>query len=494
MDEFATPAWQPVQPATRGEILRQAAAAPWLYPRFCYTLASQMTAVFGSRLGFVLGPMRRIKLVKRFLRGAHLGWLLARYLLADKGPLPPQAYPLYGELFGFWGVAIIATDYVVDTHMADSRSAHLFLEKYLEILHDRDFSWESASFEAAADSFGLGRKVPSPEAEFLALGLGRLLKGRVEELRGAWPASPRWNVAWHHAEEDWLGRTRDLLAGQWRSLGQFHLTATHNWKWYCEEVLNQKTLNFFLAPLALYCLTSEAINRYEVLEKSFLWLNSFYLHWQLMDDLGDLIEDTRHGLVTSPGFILLSQGQLAAKIKPISPSLEERIPGQDNENMNILKELVNSILESKLITGEFGSVELHRDLEVLSNPKKRGPSLEALVNLARKCTFQALANLPSEYRLSLPELCARRITQKERYISLLKSGETDLTVAAVLESGTASRIIRTARDPERRAALRARWPQSDDPDLGAVLRLLYRLMHRAGERAVTLVQARGPRA
>lgn len=488
MPKFTVTCPQPLRTATVGETLRQVAPLSWLYPRFLGRLFFQVGKAFGPRLGSVWRPLRQIKLVKRYLRGAHLGWLLARYLLRENSPLPSRGYPLYADFFGSWGVAIIASDYVLDSHMAAPGAAQRFLEDFLRIMQGREVRWEAALTAAAGDKpLNPGRDARSLEAEFLALGLGRLVKQNLERLRRAWPDRPHWRVAWQHNEEEWLNRTRELLKGQLKSLEQFYLSEAHNWKWYYEEVLNQKTINFFFAPIPLYCLTSTALKKYEILKYSFLLLNSTYFHWQLIDDIADLIDDTREGMVTSPGYLLISQGQLASELQKYF-DLDNNDIYTDRLHHIVDHKIINPILESGLLIEEFCSPTLWHELLAHRDRKTRNEGGEAPVTLARRWVRRALANLPPEEGLSLPELCARKAAQKENYLKAMANGEAEAAVALVLESGAAQRLLSVAQDAERVARLSAGLRLIDDPALLAILRAVQRLLQRACQRAVHLLE------
>ena len=104
---------------------------------------------------------------------------------------------------------------------------------------------------------------------------------------------------------------RPFLTAQINSRDQKLLDPAHDWGWYFAEVLDQKTLGFALAPMNIWCRDGAGIERRRKLDRALLTLNSGYCHWQLLDDLADLKSDTEQGLITAPGFILLSQGTIA---------------------------------------------------------------------------------------------------------------------------------------------------------------------------------------
>ena len=101
--------------------------------------------------------------------------------------------------------------------------------------------------------------------------------------------------------------------------------------------------------------------------------------------------------------------------------------------------------------------------------------------------------LPSEDRLSLSELCARRITQKEDFFKAMVKGDADTAVAVILKSGSARRLLNVAQDAERRARLGSRLLLIDDPALLAILRALQGLMQRACRRATHLLERFPPK-
>ena len=84
---------------------------------------------------------------------------------------------MYGDLFGSWGVAVIATDYVLDSHMASPGAAHAFLQDFLRIIQGREILVEVAlPAVPAGKHVNLHKTARSPQAEFLALGLGHIVR------------------------------------------------------------------------------------------------------------------------------------------------------------------------------------------------------------------------------------------------------------------------------------------------------------------------------
>ncbi len=492
MDELTAICRQPFHPVTWGETIWQAAAIFRFYPHFLGTLFSQAPRVFGPRLRAVLRPMQRTKLVPRYLRGAHLGWLLARYLLRDHANLSSRDYTVYGDFFGSWGVAIIATDYVLDSHLASPEAAPVFLEDFLEILQGwNDAGQTSPTAEAGEKP---GHPYPSADAVCLALGLGRLVRANTEKLRRIWPEAPGWRAAWQVGKHTWLKRTKALLAGQLKSLKQFDLTEENNWKWYYEEILNQKTINFFLAPIALYCLTPTALKKYEILKEYFLSLNSRFFHWQLMDDIADITADTRDGMITSPGYVLISQAQLASHFQNYIGFLNNDIDISNKTISSIAEQnIISPALETCLLIEEFCPPLLWDEIQAYRQ-KADNNRITLPPKLAQRCARTALSNLPSDERLSMSELIARRVAQKTSYMQAMASGDRDAAVAQVLESGAAYRLLGVAQDAHRIAGLKAKLRHLDDPALLAVLRILHGMMARACRRAVRIIQGSYPPA
>src|SRR5262249_24773109 len=142
-----------------------------------------------------------------------------------------------------------------------------------------------------------------------------------------------------------------FLTAQIDSRDQKSLDPVHDWSWYLTEVLNQKTLGFALAPMTICCRDQAGIERRTELTRALLTLNSGYCHWQLLDDIADLQGDTAGGLITAPGFILLSQGEIG---RLFCERVDQRHTPGDADG----RQLLAAVRRSRLLCDEFLSSPL----------------------------------------------------------------------------------------------------------------------------------------
>ena len=205
---------------TATETLRLLATASRVLPRLlCRSLAA-LTETFGVGLRRLWKPMRTIKMGKRFLTGACLGYWISSYLLADRRFLTPRLHRLHGEIFGCWGVAIIAMDYVLDAFLKEEDRARGFLEHFSRILAS---ARAPQGHDGAASPPWPALPPPASPAEELALGLAGILRGRLDGARTALKPYPAWARAFEPVYQLFFQRAEALLRGQLLSLRQFQV-------------------------------------------------------------------------------------------------------------------------------------------------------------------------------------------------------------------------------------------------------------------------------
>jgi hypothetical protein len=197
-------------------------------------------------------------------------------------------------------------------------------------------------------------------------------------------------------------------------------------------------------------------SRFVALDRGLRILNRYYRHWQLVDDVADLVDDTEIGLVTAPGFILLSQGNLARSFL-------------DGEFSTLDEAAVADFaLRTGLISGHF--------VELLLPPPKKTDGPVWLIS-------RALQNSASEESLDLEALAMLRVNQAWRYRDAIGSGNSSGALAAVDESRVAERIL-GGHDACRRRI--ARWRIRASGAEGRTLMILDGLMlhtlHKARRR------------
>lgn len=263
---------------------------------------------------------------------------------------------------------------------------------------------------------------------------------------------------------EFLGEMRYFLASQAMSRDQTIICDAHDWSWYCLKVLNQKTLGFFTAPMSLWTRTQEDRGRSRELIEKFVSLNDGYLHWQLLDDVADVSKDTMDGLVTAPGYILLSQGSLAQ-------AWLNQETGAGHERASIVELLTKSLL----LCDWFHNSPLLDSVRQCIGFSSSDAAFENLP-VAIHCS---LANTSTDLRLSVEELSVRRIEQAGRYAASMKSRNWGEAIRWLNESAAAGRIVFAVNDERRRTDTLMRLGEVADTSLFRVLYILERLIRRA---------------
>jgi hypothetical protein len=453
------------QPAL-SEVARLALALAWLYPRLLLGLRRDLRRAIGGRPAGLGEAEQAAKRRRRFLTGAMLGYAASRYLYCGDRRGGAR-HVLNAEIYGLWGITIIALDRSVDAGQLGGEAAAVFLEQGLARMLRRPSGLGPAGPALA----GAGPREPTGEAA----AAGRQLAENLCELLGkkielAEHRQRRRGVAEAEltaARDDFERRCRVLWCGELRSLEQVIVDPDHTWSWYYRQCLNQKTLEFALAPIALYCVTPTARRRFERLERAFLILNGGYAHTQLLDDIADLAGDTAHGLVTAPGYLLLSQGQLA-----------ERVLAAGDVDRAALHALAHA---SDLLVADLWPGPACHD--------RVGASAGSSGDDGAACAVRALANADAELSWPMQALVERRQRESAAYAGALGAGEADGAIRAVLESGVARRILGTVHDEQRTRRLRAELAAVEDHRLRSVLLLFDRLMARAYRRACRVAAA-----
>jgi hypothetical protein len=399
----------------------------------------------------------RNSLTRRFLVGARLGDLVNAYLQGDTRSHRPSWGLRAGQFFGLWAVTVLALDAVLDAEACNRAAAVKLTEHVADLLTETTLWGQDSAHRVLADvgiAFGA-----------TALRLCGALRRDIDALSREIARVPghRWAARAHFST-----LARELLQGAARSLEQFTINRQNDWAWYCREVLDQKTLNFFLAPCALLCATPEEAQRYDLLRTIFTTLNSGYSHWQLLDDIADLREDTRASMITAPGYILVSQGNLAEQVllKPSDPTGAIWIR--------------NSLLMSPLCAGPSW-----RDSADLSTHALDGSSVSGREDLVRR----ALANTIGDFSVPLPTLCTTRLQQITAFIEALSRGETARALSAIYESGVTVRLLSAVYDRERLARVVSVIAAVDDGALMSVIHALDTLMSHAFSKARLSVES-----
>ena len=176
-----------------------------------------------------------------------------------------------------------------------------------------------------------------------------------------------------------------------------------------------------------------------------------------MDDVADLLTDTAAGAITAPGYLLISQGQLAEALQPLVILWEQ--PASDGESSP------PNLIDGRILAPLWASGLLHRDLVLPSirpkllpdDSRERGPSGEAApLELAGVYVRGALANTEGDLALPLALLCKRRREEKEGFLRAMRDGDAD---AASRRCGAAGRRTAWWRKLRMRTAPGS-WPPS----------------------------------
>ncbi len=213
--------------------------------------------------------------------------------------------------------------------------------------------------------------------------------------------------------------------------------------------------------------TRSTDDRFLTLRRLFLLLNSAYGHWQLLDDVAYFAGDTHTGMMTAPGYLLVSQGKLAKRLLSI---------GVKNRDC-----FLNGCVQNDAI--RYNNASCLR-IEMLACPKSHhGIEAQDETTLA---AYEGLANSPEDQDLPLAVLCCNRTRQAEKYFDAMSARLYGKAMGAVAESGTLRRIVRAVHNDAHGDIVRAQFREVRDPFLLETLRILNLLMNRAYRRAARL--------
>lgn len=400
----------------------------------------------GRQLAHFLGnlplrPARRRKMLRRFGVACLLG-RVAFAAVAPEAARDRQILRLAGSLYGLWSIAAIELDRVMDDRVIDAAQARRvsadWAARQKEILDSRsEEAPVDAGIAGAGDCFlRLSNAFMTTLNEY-----GRMSAKRARS----------------DALTDFQAATVALLEGQLRSLGQADAGRSIDWNWYRGNVLNEKNVQFLLAPFNLWRLDEDSDDRLGQLVTGFELLNRVYLHYQLIDDVADLSQDSGQGIVGAPGAFLLSQSTLA------------KIVTEETDIAQLAKVASSlGLLDDQLVDGaQFDALRCYlSDLDAAAvTPRAHEARL--------RC---ALANRIGEIDEDLKTLAERRIEEGAAYYSALAAGKSQAAVNWVLRSGSPHRFVASAMHPARRRDVEAFLAQLANPHLRKLLSILEKLM------------------
>jgi phytoene/squalene synthetase len=367
-----------------------------------------------------------------------------------------------GLVYAFWSLAVLELDSLIDAEGLSRDAAEAVVSAWISRTRaglDQCRSPEQSAVAAAASaSLGPGERFRR---------LADAFQTRLGEYRGRLAG----DVSLEAIAEPFLAEASTFLQAQIDSLDQNTVDPQHDWNWYLTKVLNQKTLGFALAPLALWSGDAAGHERRNKLQQAFLELNAGYCHWQMLDDLADIKDDTREGRVTAPGFILLSQGAVARKY------LEATDMSAEGE----WRTLLDATRQSMLVEGRFLTSPLCDPYRLIVGQ----PCNAQVVDAAVRC---ALMNDDGDRLVSLRELARARSHHARSYLLAMQSGEPEEALRALSESRVAERILFAVADDAARIEARERLRSvADRPSLmmlhiiEALIRHCYRKALRTSE-------------
>jgi len=411
-----------------------------------------------------------IKLKKRFYRGAVLGYFVSKYLLSGETRMTVSQHINNAEILAYWFLTIIAADNYLDSRCTSDAAAKQFLEQCLKTISGREIL---TSERKVSPNYSSG--FPLNDMKMITINLCNLLHEKVQKWRGICEEQLLIEKeVLNKSQNEFARKTDSLFAGQLLSLKQFELNEKYNWRWYYKDVINQKGVNGFLAPLSLFKISPHSSQSYTILETSFLFLNSAYFHWQLIDDITDLEADTSLGLISAPGYLLISQGQLAERLLPFS------VKGEDsNSESSLFSDISAYISESCLLEDyneqNFSNTFLFKSFQKdTGRTDDEGEKTENLRALAKK----AIANDFIDFSMTLGELCERRIQHKASYIDAMRTFNKNLALKSISESKVSKRIINIIEIKKRVVYFQSKLKNLDDPYLISSLRMINEAMNR----------------
>src|SRR5262245_21811489 len=243
-----------------------------------------------------------LKMRRRFVVAYWLGYSSCGFIDPPKRNDDEARLHLAGLVYAFWSLTVIELDALVDEHSISQSAAQDLMTSWLDRI--------ARAIKVSDQTDGSGDRSKSRIADGTYVKFDLLARALQQQLT-LYSAQALESRQREEICETFIREAGSFLTAQIDSRDQKSLDPAHDWSWYLTEVLNQKTLGFALAPMTVCCREQTNVDRRSELTRALLTLNSGYCHWQLLDDIADLQGDTAGGLITAPGFILLSQGEIA---------------------------------------------------------------------------------------------------------------------------------------------------------------------------------------
>lgn len=413
-----------------------------------------------------LPPASLRKLRRRFVTAYWLGRTSCAAIDPVEGKQDEERIHCAGLVYAFWSLAVLELDGLIDDCALPSDAAQVLVAEWL-----REAAEALGSGDCAARA---PLPTPAPESseaqDRLFLQLTSAFKTSLSRYRHlATRAVPGDSIP-----DTFLAEARSFLLAQIDSRDQKTVDPHHDWNWYLTQVINQKTLGFALAPMALWVRDGKCLERRQKLNQTFLSLNGGYWHWQILDDLADVEADTRQGLVTTPGYVLVSQGALARTYLERAPAQEMTCSGKPA--------LVETALGSGLACERFWASPLSDGFRYLIN-RSRAEDTPATCDGLMRC---ALTNSDDDAFVDLRQLSLARRDQAASYTAAMKAGDPDAALDALAQSRVGIRILAGVDEDVVRIEARDRMasiPDTASRTMLGIIELLIRHCYRKAQRA-----------
>jgi hypothetical protein len=370
-----------------------------------------------------------------------------------------------GLLYGYWSIGAIELDRLMDEAILSPSQAQMAADEWLRQLHGTLFGAAPLANEktipnSSSDVFGA-----------LTSAFMRTLQTYDTLCRNR--QFPHWDV---DVRKSFYHATAGLLAGQMRSLRQMEPDDAQGWPWYRASILNSKNVQFLLAPLNLWRVEEGSEKHLSRFMRQFECLNRTYLHYQLIDDVADLAEDTAQGIVGAPAAILFSQGALAREALRYTEGAQ----------------LGNSISNNRML------VEAIRNSELLAEGLAGAPPFDRFRQCFRggvQCSSDgedylrcALGNCEADLSLTISALAQRRDEEAQAFLEALQQRQFGPAQSYLLRSGAPNRILNAVGNDSAIIALRRALDEDIASAGSQLLYILESLMRKTHRAALSVVR------
>ncbi len=261
----------------------------------------------------------------------------------------------------------------------------------------------------------------------------------------------------HEVQQRFLHYANTLAQGQAASLNQKKLHPQYNLHWYLTEVLPKKTEPFLLAPMVLCDFTDASHSRLNDFIILYQKMSKPYGHWQIQDDIADLSKDLAGGIISTPGYLLIAQGDLANQ-------LQDKEIESSTEFLAQIKEIIQK-------TGIMDSRFVGRHTPEQEHPEE---SAEDIIKMA-------LCNQPEDFKKPLANIIRESIDARDSFIRELRARNAR-DAMEILKSRKVLNVLLPATMPEP-----GKWIEDKyDRNMVALVSFLEKFIRRATARAMIL--------